>query len=112
MIIHTIYLCDRRRFLDMESTRKKTKAKPKARLTMEELAQIHKCADTLGRKAIEVSCHVQGQGQGDVHLYGYWSTGPHTRTCKCIDIGIISIAPHPQHLVRVVWHISIQIPDV
>jgi len=44
----------RRRFLAMDSTRKKTQSKPKPQLTMDELDLIHKSADELGRKALEL----------------------------------------------------------
>ena len=44
----------RKRFLAMEATRKKTKAKPKELLSLDELSLIHKSADELGRKALKL----------------------------------------------------------
>ena len=44
----------KRRFREMESTRKKTKAPAKTPLTLDELASIHKCTDSLGRQAVKL----------------------------------------------------------
>ena len=44
----------RRRFLAMEGTRKKTKARPKEPLTMDELSLIHKSTADVGRKALKL----------------------------------------------------------
>ena len=44
----------RRRFLAMEGTRKKTQAKPKQPLSLDELSLIHKSTDELGRKALKL----------------------------------------------------------
>ena len=44
----------RRRFLAMEATRKKTKAKPKELLSLDEISLLHKSADELGRKALKL----------------------------------------------------------